>query len=102
MIKSQNIFGRARSNSRGGESAIKLDAATKEKLDSDFENKSLKLLKVSDWSELDTLATMHLEATKGTSFKGFFYLGVALYKMGEFENAVKAFQRAEEITPDDA
>jgi len=57
---------------------------------------------VGDWSQLDEFATQHLEDTKGRSFKGFFYLGVSLYKVGDFENAVKAFQRAEEIQAEDA
>lgn len=48
------------------------------------------------------MATEHLEATNASSFKGFFYLGIALYKANEFESALRAFARAEFINPDDA
>jgi tetratricopeptide (TPR) repeat protein len=48
------------------------------------------------------MATEHLEATNASSFKGFFYLGIALYKMCEYESALRAFTRAEFINPDDA
>lgn len=62
----------------------------------------MKLLRIYDWHELDIFATSHLEQTKGRSYKAFFYLGVSLYKTKEYESAIKAFQRAEEINPEDA
>lgn len=48
------------------------------------------------------MATEHLEAFSGQSYKGFFYLGIALYKNSEYESSIRSFSRAEFINPDDA
>lgn len=40
--------------------------------------------------------------TEGTSYKGFFYLGISLYKLGDFDTAIRAFEKAEQINSDDA
>ena len=39
---------------------------------------------------------------KGKSPKGYFYLGVALYKMNHFAPALKSFQKSSELKADDA
>lgn len=59
-------------------------------------------MKIEDWQSLDQIASKHLEDTKGKSYKGFFYLGVALYKAGDYDNAIRSYQKAEEINENDA
>ena len=54
------------------------------------------------WEDLEVTAVDHLEAMNGKSPKGFFYLGVALYKMNHFPIALKAFQKSCELKADDA
>lgn len=73
-----------------------------EKMEKEFENKCLRYIKIEDWDTLDKISTRHLEETKGKSYKGFFYLGVALYKSGDYENAIRAYQKAEEINGEEA
>jgi tetratricopeptide (TPR) repeat protein len=58
-------------------------------------------LRIGDWKELDQVSTKHLEETRGKSYKGFFYLGVSLYKTEQYEDAITVFQRAEELYPED-
>jgi len=62
-----------------------------ERLEREFEKKCMDLIKYEDWTGLDSAATEHLEGTTGKSFKGFFYLGVALYKLADYDNGVRAF-----------
>jgi tetratricopeptide (TPR) repeat protein len=104
--KNPNIFGRARSGSKSRDSDVLESQPQKrtklEKLEREFEKKCLKLIKLGDWNSLESVASQHLEDTKCESFKGFFYLGVSFYKSGEYENAIRAFQRAEAINSDDA
>lgn len=71
-------------------------------MEREFERKCQELIKDEDWIQLDSYATEHLEAMSGKSFKGFFYLGVALYKQNDFENAIRAFSKAEFINGEDA
>ena len=40
--------------------------------------------------------------TQGKTFKGFFYLGISLYKLGDYDTAIRAFEKAEQINSDDA
>ena len=42
-----------------------------------------------------------LDLTKGKSPKAFFYLGIALYKMGFYEQACRAFQKSSELNAAD-
>jgi len=65
--------------------------AKSEKTEREFENKCLRYLKIEDWDSLDQISSSYLEETKGKSYKGFFYLGVSLYKLGDYESAIKAF-----------
>lgn len=39
---------------------------------------------------------------KGRSARGFFFLGIALFKMEYFDQAAIAFQKSTEIKPDDS
>jgi hypothetical protein len=73
-----------------------------ERLELEFEQKATKLIKVEEWQQLDSLAGEHLEATSGKSFKGFFYMGVAMYKMGDYENCIRALSKAQFINEEDA
>ena len=47
-------------------------------------------------------AVDQLDAMGGKSPKGFFYLGVALFKMRYYDQAIKAFQKSCELKADDA
>lgn len=51
----------------------------------EFEVSVSELLKTSNWEELELKAVDRLDQTKGKSPKGFFYLGIALYKMTFYE-----------------
>lgn len=73
-----------------------------EKLEKDFERKCMQLLKAENWAAMDAVSTEHLENTSGKSFKGFFFLGVSLYKQGDYENSIRAFTKAEFLCSDDA
>lgn len=55
-----------------------------------------------NWEELYEVSKSHLEETNGKSFKGFFYMGISFYKSDDFENAIRAFSKAESINSDDA
>lgn len=43
-----------------------------------------------DWDNLESLAKEYLAKTTADhkSFKGFFYFGIALYRQGNYENAI--------------
>ncbi|CDW78380.1 tpr repeat [Stylonychia lemnae] len=105
-LKVQNLFGKARTGSKSRDSVRSGEnlegQVRKQKTEREFENRCLRLLKIEDWQSLDELASKYLEETHGTTFKGLFYLGVSLYKQGDYENAIRAFQKAEEINSDDA
>ena len=104
--KNPNIFGRARSGSKSRETVALEDPIMKktkyERQEHDFEKKCLRIIKVGDWTNLEAIASEHLEDMKCESFKGFFYLGVSFYKTGEHDNAIRAFQKAEAINSEDA
>ena len=100
-----NIFGKARSSQKPRESVKEEGGTTKqreERLEKEFERKCLQCLRTQDWNTLDNISTEHLEETSGKSYKGFFYLGISLYKLGDFESAIRAFTKAEQINSDDA
>jgi Flp pilus assembly protein TadD len=44
----------------------------------------------------------YLDASAGKSFKGYFYQGISLYKQSEFDGAIRAFSKAEQINSNDA
>ena len=43
------------------------------------------------WDDLEELALNDLDTTNAKSNKGYFYLGIALYKMRYYTQALKAF-----------
>lgn len=49
------------------------------------------LINKQKWDELEEIALDQLEITNGKSHKGYFYLGVTLYKMRYYAQALKAF-----------
>lgn len=51
---------------------------------------------------MELKACDQLDKCKGRSFKGFFFLGIALYKMDYIEGAIKAFLQANEVYSKDA
>jgi tetratricopeptide (TPR) repeat protein len=48
------------------------------------------------------MSVAQLDLCKGKSPKGFFYLGLALYKLGAYDQAIKAYVRSAELNPNDA
>ena len=56
-----------------------------------LEEKAVEHMSQKNWDGLEELALDELEATNGNSEKGFFLLGIALYKMNCFKQALTAF-----------
>lgn len=62
-------------------------------------------LEREDWENLENYAMDYIERTgveDYKSFKGYFYYGIALYRQGYHEDAVKAFKQAESLNENDA
>lgn len=73
------------------------------KEETEFENECIEIINTTaDWEKLELKACDQLDKCKGKSFKAFFYLGIALYKMQYFEGAIKAFLQANEVFSKDA
>jgi tetratricopeptide (TPR) repeat protein len=72
------------------------------RVEGQFEEQALEIVHVERWNDLEVAAVDHLEAMNGKSPKGFFYLGIALYKMRYYAQALKAFQKSSELKADDA
>lgn len=72
------------------------------RLEAEFEEQALEIVHSEKWEELEVAAVDQLEAMNGKSPKGFFYLGVALYKMRHYAQALRAFQKSSELKADDA
>ena len=68
----------------------------------DFELQCLDLLKHEKYEELECLSVEQLDLYKGQSALGFFYLGNSLYKLGYFEECIKAFIKCGELQGYDA
>lgn len=104
-----NIFGKARGSSKQQQKdplqSLEDEATLKlkeEKMEREFERKCTQHIRQENWGDLDLAATEQLEQTAGRSFKGFFYLGVSLYKQSDFENCIRAFGKAESLNSEDA
>jgi len=54
-----------------------------------------------DWDNLESIAKDFLEKSPQKSYKGFFYYGIALYKLSDFESAVKSFTQALSLSDSD-
>ena len=67
-----------------------------------FEESCIDIIKNQDWQKLESMSVEQLDDTKGKSPKGFFYLGVALYKIGAYGKAIKSFLKSNELNPNDA
>lgn len=95
--------GRSRKNMfKGGKGQPRQTDTVSDAKEQEFEAKITDLLKSNDWEELEVQAVEQLDATKAKSPKGFFYLGVSLYKMGFYEQACRAFQKSSELNAQDA
>ena len=66
-----------------------------------FEEKVLAIIKEGNWEELELAAVDQLDASKGKSPQGFFYLGVSLFKMKYYNQAIKAFKKSIELDDSD-
>lgn len=60
------------------------------------------LMKEENWDTLYEVTKSYLEQTRGKSFAGYFYMGISFYKEEDYENAIKAFEKAEGINSEDA
>jgi hypothetical protein len=56
-----------------------------ERVEGEFEDKALDLINHEDWEKLEAAAVDQLDSLSGKSPRGFFYLGVALYKMNYYD-----------------
>ena len=54
------------------------------------------------WEELEQEAVDQLDSTSALSPLAFYFLGIALFKMKFYDQAVKAFQKSSELKADDA
>lgn len=61
--------------------------------EAEFEQNCQLPLSQEDWSQVESLAIQQLDQTQAKSPLGFFYLGIALFKMSLFKNSIKAFER---------
>jgi tetratricopeptide (TPR) repeat protein len=43
-----------------------------------------------------------LDSSNGESARGYFFLGISLYKMAHYDQAIKAFMKSSELKADDA
>jgi hypothetical protein len=55
-----------------------------------------------DWDNLENISKEFLEKSPQKSYTGYFYYGISLYKLGDYENSIKAFKQAESVKEDDA
>ena len=83
----QNIFKYKRNREIGNSVDHVHSKNTLEAFDKQFEKECFKNINEEDWEHLETISVQQLDATKGKSPLGFFYLGVSLYKMNYFEDA---------------
>ena len=87
-----------------------VDKVSIEKLEKDFERRCQLILRSKkfeeeDWDNLETLSKDFLQRVsldQFKSFKGYFYYGIALYRLADYENAVKAFKEAESVNSEEA
>lgn len=104
-----NIFGKHKAaKSKEDDDQVNLNdprstaQVREQKLEKDFERKCNLLLRAQDWETFEQETKDFLRDTEYRSSKGYFYLGVCLYKQGDYENAIKAFKEAESLSGDDA
>lgn len=106
FVKKQRL-GSHRSSHRANEAKVRdsdrtMSLKSKNIADDEFEIACLGIIKSGDWNKLEIQALDHLDKCKGKSHKGFFYLGIALYKMGYYEQSIKAYQKSNELDANDA
>lgn len=78
--------------------------------EAEFEEQALALIRRGNeldneevWLDLENFSCDHLDSMNGKNCpKGFFYLGVALYKMSCFEQAINAFEKCINLDKKDA
>ena len=68
-----------------------------DKIESKFEIRCFQVIADKNWEKLEIISVEQLDSCKGKSPKGFFYLGVALYKMELTDQAIKAYQKSNEL-----
>ena len=65
--------------------------------EAEFEKKCQLPLDQEDWEQVESLAIQQLDDTQAKSPLGFFYLGIALYKMKLYKNSIRAFERCYQL-----
>ena len=66
-----------------------------------FEKICQNMLNSQNWNGLSIVSKKHLEKKHTSSWKAFFYHGIAMYKMGKNVTAITAFENAERVFEDD-
>ena len=54
-------------------------------MEGEFEDKALEIVREHQWEQLEEASVDQLDHMQGKSPRGFFYLGVALYKMQYYD-----------------
>ena len=67
-----------------------------------FERACIKMLNSASWPALEQVCRRHLQKRHTSSWKAFFYYGVAMYKQGKFVLAIASFEKSEKINSLDA
>ena len=67
-----------------------------------FEKICLNMLNSQNWDGLEVICKKHLKKNHTSSWKAFFYFGIARYKQGDYVLAIAAFENSERIYEDDA
>ena len=60
------------------------------------------MVNVLDWESLAASTKLHLKKNHTSSWKAFFYYGIAMYKQNSYVLAIAAFEKSERIYADDA
>lgn len=72
------------------------------KEENEFENECLEIIKQGqNWENLEQRACDQLDKQKGKSAKGFFFLGVALFKLQYYDGCIKAYSQSNELNSKD-
>ena len=67
-----------------------------------FEKICVNMLNQQNWNGLAIVSKKHLQKNHTSSWKAFFYYGIAMYKQGEHVLAIASFEKSERIYEDDA
>lgn len=99
----QNLFAQRKSaQSKKAHQPRQSGRLADERLEQEFEERCYRIIDEEDWEKLEVAAVDQLDQLKGKSARGYFFLGISLYKMEFFDQACLSFQRSSELKADDA